>query len=825
MTQFKYFGVLASVAALTLASCSGDEPIGHGSNGQGSLDLKVDVNTSVVAGKQSRAFADNGVVTVDDLAIRLTSPDGSFTKEWASVSDLAANPTVGVGDYTLSAYFGNIDVQGFDAPYYYGSTDLRVRENETTTAAVTARLANSMFTISYTDGVKKHLAAYSAELQAAGLDPVTYPSDEVRPIYVKPGSVDVYVNVERHSGTKARLLAATVAAEPCHHYFVSVDVNGGDAGSDAQLVVKFDDTLEAEDYVIDLSDELLNAPAPQVTPVGFASGDALDRVVAVPFEGELGLNIVARSGLKQVKMATEGAAFISPTFPADIDLMAADAASQSSLKSLGITSMGLWRNPDKMAVLTFDPLIEKIAIPEGSAAADVKFTFTVVDKMGKASDPVILAVHVENETIVLTSTGEDLFVGQTTYTLNLAYNGADPAANLMVETANNRGTWDAVEGVTYTPKSRAMTDYLVTVPVDANSSYIFRISTLNHSVVSETLETPRILPEFEAEFVDAFATEAYFKVTETGGDNDGRNLAKYAKLFLSENGGSTWTAAQSKAEGDYLVATNLKDATTYAAKVSITGKVADGKDVGAFTTETATQLPYNLLNAEDWTRVNGQTNYWWINYLGPKDSTPWATMNEKTTSTGGSGTNAFNHTGSSYNAYPGTQPATVDNRECAYIATVGWGKNNADFSNPKNLTAGELYLGHYDSDSQEAVYDGWDYNSRPASVSFMYKYLPKNSADWGVAELTLVAADGSVIKTVSQELTSANTFTAVTLSFDRAVGGMKPAKIMVKFSSCGNESCLNNNSSANFTKPNFGNTTDGRFTGSELYIDDIILNY
>ena len=821
MTQFKYLGALAASAAMMLASCSDDVVI-NGSDGQGKLDVRLDVNSSVLASKaESRAFADNGVVTADDLAISLSSPDGSYTKEWSSIADLAANPTVGVGDYTISAHFGSIDAQGFDSPYYYGSADIKVRENETTTVALTAQLANSMFTISYTDGLKKHMAAYSAELQAAGLDPQAYPADEVRPIYVKPGNVDVYVNIEKLNGVKARLLAASVQAEPRHHYHVTVDVNNGDAGGEGRLVVTFDDSLQAEDFVVDLSDELLNTAAPELTATGFASGDELDRIIGVPYDGDLSIGIIARAGLKHVKMATEGASALGSAWPAEIDLIAADAATQASLKSLGFTAMGLWRNPGKMAVISFAPVIEHIAIAAGQAATDVKFSFTAIDRMGKASDPVTLAVHVENETIEISQGQSDFIVGQNTYTLNMKYNGPDPAANLVVEAANNRGTWDAVEGVTFTPKSRAIAEYIVSIPVDNASSYKFRICTRGRTVISEEVVAERFTPEYEAACVDAFATTAYFTVKEK---NKGTNMAQYATVLVSENGGAFQKAATAT-EGEYLVATGLKDNTAYAAKVTLTGNEADAQDAGSFTTEAATQLPNHTLDAAEWTRVDGKTEYWWINYLGNKDNTPWATMNELTTSTGGSGTNMFNHTGTSYNAYSGTQPATVDGRECAYIATVGWGKNDANGSHKtKNLTAGELYLGHYDSGNKSAVYDGWAYASRPASVSFYYKYKPYNSADWGVAEISLVAADGSAIKTVSMNLTATNAFTQATLAFDRTISGTKPAKIHAKFISCGNSDCLSPGKSNN-SDPGFGNTDNGRFTGSELWIDDITLNY
>ena len=36
----------------------------------------------------------------------------------------------------------------------------------------------------------------------------------------------------------------------------------------------------------------------------------------------------------------------------------------------------------------------------------------------------------------------------------------------------------------------------------------------------------------------------------------------------------------------------------------------------------------------------------------------------------------------------------------------------------ENATVGELYIGHYDSNTQKAVYDGIEFTSRPKSLIF-----------------------------------------------------------------------------------------------------------
>ena len=50
-------------------------------------------------------------------------------------------------------------------------------------------------------------------------------------------------------------------------------------------------------------------------------------------------------------------------------------------------------------------------------------------------------------------------------------------------------------------------------------------------------------------------------------------------------------------------------------------------------------------------------------------------------------------------------------------------------------------------------------------------------------------------------------------------------KAWLYFKSSGNSDCLVASNKDNYSKPSFGNLGDGRFTGSELFIDDIRLNY
>ncbi len=142
-----------------------------------------------------------------------------------------------------------------------------------------------MVTVSYTDAFRNHMSNFNAILHSAGGDYNFTALTETRPIYTNPGSVTLQVRVVKNNGTEARLEVATFTAQPRHHYRFTVDVNNGEVGNHT-LVVSLDEQLGQEDVIIDLSDQILNAPAPEIKTEGFTSGDVIDAIGATaPADG------------------------------------------------------------------------------------------------------------------------------------------------------------------------------------------------------------------------------------------------------------------------------------------------------------------------------------------------------------------------------------------------------------------------------------------------------------------------------------------------------------------------------------------------------------
>lgn len=265
-------GMTAASAVVLLGSCSDDW--GMKSNGSGSIAPLVGVDTQVITSKKSsdsqtasssRAAGD--AVTAADLSIRLTKSDGSWSNTWEKLTDFDATTQFAVGDYLIEAFYGNETEEGFEKPSYYGSQSVTVADQRTTEVAMTATMSKCMISIDYTDAFKKYMSSWSASIKGAG-SAIDYASTETRPLYLVPGEASITVNVVKPNGLKGSFDLAKVSTKARYSYRVTVDVNEGNVG-DAVLTVSFDENLAHEDVTVDISDEIMNMPAPTLEAEGF----------------------------------------------------------------------------------------------------------------------------------------------------------------------------------------------------------------------------------------------------------------------------------------------------------------------------------------------------------------------------------------------------------------------------------------------------------------------------------------------------------------------------------------------------------------------------
>lgn len=90
----------------------------------------------------TRATTDEGTKPdINNFTIAVLQ-NNSIKLSWDKYADFTDGTEIPAGNYTLKAAYGNIETQGFDAPYYEGIEDFSIKKSESTDVSVTCRLAN-----------------------------------------------------------------------------------------------------------------------------------------------------------------------------------------------------------------------------------------------------------------------------------------------------------------------------------------------------------------------------------------------------------------------------------------------------------------------------------------------------------------------------------------------------------------------------------------------------------------------------------------------------------------------------------------------------------
>lgn len=239
---------IIGASLVIFASC------GNTSNTLGDMGGKLlpvtTIDTSVMSSNGTTTQATAADITSADLSLTLTAVDGSLTRTWESISDFNAKEYFPLGTYTLAAWYGSAEVQGFDCPAYYGETTVTLDQEEPTPVAVTATLANAMLTVRYTERFMDYMDDWSAVAVSNGQE-IDIARDQTAPLYLTPGRIDIGVTYTKPGSGKTETVAvAEPMVEARHLYVLTVDLDNK-AGK-AALTVTLDSSFDRQTIDIEL---------------------------------------------------------------------------------------------------------------------------------------------------------------------------------------------------------------------------------------------------------------------------------------------------------------------------------------------------------------------------------------------------------------------------------------------------------------------------------------------------------------------------------------------------------------------------------------------
>lgn len=775
------------------------------------------------------------------------------------------------GNYRIRASMGEQKPAAFEAPRFEGVSDFIIKENMTTKLNITCALANARVAVAYTDSFKVVYPTYSLAVTTSHTtEPFEFVQDETRPgwFQVNADGEDLkgILTVKPDTGEIKQYAVTIPSVKPKDNVkltFNSTPNTRPDQGLTVKITIN-DETEEKPVYIY-IPDYMLPVDAALLEAHGFAHEDpiVLGKEDKVP---EANVKMYVPGTIENCKLSI----WEEDGKPEEYDLAHLNDADKGVLTGKGYNLPEIWHK--KQVMLDFAPVIERLPrIEDGKTEVKVyNYQLIVTDSLVNAhvSNPLTLSVKmipnvapkillsdgfISSDIIRVTEGGIVYSDGvkndpefeatiKSTMELSACLLKITDATGVIKEYDLAKG--EAIAGVKYDLSASTpfvnFKEAISALTLDDDNvkryEYELTVRTEFEGTTYEDVKTfivDLVPPKFEMSMNgdtevngDAFAKRAVLRATTKTGSADKLSF----QLF--ENGG--WKdITKDKMDGEVLikedvasvVVTGLKPETQYRVRAKYGNHVSGEM---TFTTEKEnTNIPNK--GFEEWQMddpVGG--SYWrrWYPWKKDDNTRGWNTINLKTTQYGNGKTSVLNRNGCTYSANSGTIPNDGGQLgKCALLKTIGWGDNNkADGSAPKRVDVGCLYLGKYNSSTQEPEY-GIPFSSRPLGFSFYYKYYPKNE-DYFVAKIAILSADGSIIaeaQLMKEEAVASDSFTLrkVFLNYTENSSALKADKISILFQSGSkanaNRDCLN--------YPGFGNLSDGEFLGSQLYVDEVELLY
>lgn len=860
--------VLLALAAFGLVSCSDDNPWA-GQHGQGGIDLKLSASADVKdALPQVRAVPDFEAPDASLFAISLLDNETGYEQKWDSLEEFQSESGFNVGEYTLTAYYGNVHDNGFEKPCFIGKADVSVHEGRESEVEVTATLANSMVSVEYSDAFKNYFRDYRSIASTDGDVDVTFAKNETRPGFLTPGNISLLVTVTHPSGKTLTLNAGRFTALARHHYHMTYDVSSDPTGT-AVLQVIFDDSLDKEIVTISMSDELVNSPVPVISPVGFTPGNPIEALAGNPAPDNLKFRAQCLAGISECTLTIAGSNY-TPSFGNMVDLLNADANTQQQLKESGISVAGLYKESiDPSEWISIDVTNLPKSLPEGTFTV----TLNITDKLGRAAEPVSLQLQTSKVSLEVveekcfanysfrdkTSSSSDKGVPAT---VEVSYNGFQPESIKFENWCQNRAYKSSkvvkVEESTRT-RNLETKNYIYTLELcDVETNPLPMKLLYGNIVIDFQLIVNE--PEYSVE-VDAFNDRALFKVNPSEVAQL-ENIVNGLYLYNVDSDGKVLSAPPSanltrNITTGIVTMSYLQPDTEYAIGYSVTdckvgSQLADNQ-VLKFRTEVELQIPNNDFSQTSRLNIQGldcggQYLGWPLTYQNKSSidrlvPTEWATINPKTANPNASNKNTWFIVPSTFvedgqailrNVGYSTNGTTPERTGGAAGTTTNYNTGAPTFADSEKV-AGELFLGSYTFDNTAGAsrINGIAFASRPKSLTFDYKYVPQDN-DTGTVYVALLDNTGNKIFEQSKDLAKKDTMGKVTFNFPVYKFGQKVARLRLEFKSSKNivapikiptGSELNEGFGAVGNHNIGANKYHAVATGSILYIDNVQLNY
>lgn len=220
-----------------------------------SMKMEVDLKVDTVAYPQSRAGVD-----VSNFLLTIKNSQGEQVEQY-TYSEMPEIISLPVGTYTVVASSAEAATNGFDVPFYTGSTEqFTIKENELTeVSALTCRLANVMISVEYDEELRKLMGEDVVTTVKIGDNSLDIPSSETRKAYLiapaSAGSMDITLKgtIDGESVTEVKRVDNVQAGQYNIIKYVLNSVDDGtnsNGGGNLNIAINIDSSMTSSDETV-----------------------------------------------------------------------------------------------------------------------------------------------------------------------------------------------------------------------------------------------------------------------------------------------------------------------------------------------------------------------------------------------------------------------------------------------------------------------------------------------------------------------------------------------------------------------------------------------
>lgn len=848
--------VIVLVMAILLCTCTDDTHTDIYGSSTIIPEARVDAAVTSVEGTDISGNILPYIPSAQELAFTLTRTEGTYTHTWTHLADYPADEPLMPGTYTAELSYGSEYTEGVDAPYFYGSETVYLNaEGEAKRINITARLANTLWKVSYTDAFTSYFKNAHTILHSAGGGYIKVLPQETRPVFLRAGTIKVMLVLEMPSGESVEFLAASVPqARPAYMYNLTVDMTMGPDGTTPQVVFSFDESIATDDVTVALTPEFINSQAPMLQCEGFRPGTTISVAEGTLPAAPVQL-IIDPAATSQLLLSTKSPALIAAGWPAEIDLVEADASRLQILKNLGLTISD--RPTDGMRIYDFSQVIANM---RADGDTDMLNTLSILatSHHGRMTGPVELNVRVTPVDMAIVSVSP-VVIGINKAQMQIVSADADPASNLKIlirQTANDAWMPTTISSVTEDTDTPGRWYVTFDVPEAGNSSAEMRLLYCDNIKAQYTLQ--RVAPDYSLE-VDSYAMLALVKI-DAGSAELTATITSMANIYID---GQPVIQVSRQPRLGYIIVGGLEPNRSYRLTSTMYDRTAAASHPDAFTqpitfiTENSAPVPngdFEEIHSGDIKYTNlpqgGRYSqnivelYNRQNYTSYKLSTPkrWANTNAKTFCMAASNHNTWYMVPSVFTttdmasgayavvirstAYDIAGPIIPDYRQTAQPYT----EYSQNIPGIANKAAGKLFLGSYTFDpatSTESYVEGVEFHSRPSALNGYYRLNPalNDVSDPGLARVEIIGnvnGTGIVIARGEYRFEPAVSYKAFSIPLTYEIYGIKAQKIKIVFASSSRIGSIAEETANIATYPN---PAVSMSIGNELWIDNLTFTY